>query len=113
MTPPPPPGSGRRARRVALLLAAGALLAAAGGGLLFVRFASRVASDPGFAYRNQATFEMILKQARAAEERGDRGGAIADYRFIVAVGARGDSVLQRYIEAARAGLEQMGAERQP
>ncbi len=108
VTPPSPPGSPRRARRVAIALAAVALVMAAGGAISFKRFVTHTRSDPGFPYRDRATFEKLLKRARDAEQRGDRASAITTYRFIVAVGARGDSTLEPYTAAARAGLERVG-----
>lgn len=103
-TPSPAP---RRAKRVALALVAIAVVLAAGGALSFRRFVQRVQSDPGFTYRDAATFEKLLKRARDAEGHGDRGTATATYRFIVAVGAKGDSTLEPYVTAARAGLERL------
>ena len=46
----------RRARRVALAFAALALVLAAGGALAFRHFLARIKSDPGFTYRDRATF---------------------------------------------------------
>src|SRR6266508_3096795 len=108
LTAPSPPGSPRRARRVALALTAVALVMAAGGAISFRRFVTHTRSDPGFPYRDRATFEKLLKRARDAELHGDRASAITTYRFIVAVGAQEDSTLEPYAEAARAGLKRLG-----
>jgi len=97
----------RRARRVALAIAALALVLAAGGALAFRHFLARTKSDPGFTYRDRATFEKLLKRARDAQGRGDTGTAVMVYRLIVAVGAHGDSTLEPYVAAARAGLERL------
>ena len=40
-------------------------------------------------------------------------GAATAYRFILSVGAGGDTTLRMYIEAARAGLGRVGAPPQP
>jgi len=99
----------RSPRRVALVLALVALVLAAGGALSFRRFVSHTRRDPGFPYRDQATLEKVMQRARAAEAHGDRPGAIVAYRFVVAVGAGGDSTVARYVAAARAGLERVTA----
>jgi hypothetical protein len=104
---PETPGSPRRARRVALALAAVALVMAAGGAISFRRFVAHTKSDPGFAYRDHATFEKVLKRARDAERHGDRATAITNYRFLLAVGAHGDSALESYVAAARDGLARL------
>lgn len=96
-----------RARRVAWALTALVLVLAAGGALSFRQFVTRVRNDPGFTYRDAATLEKLIKRAREAEGHGDRGTALATYRFIVAVGAKGDSALEPYVAAARAGLERL------
>ena len=104
-------GSPRRARRLALVLAGAALAAAGAGGVLFTRFGSQVARDPGLTARNMEVLGKLLERARQAEAAGDRGSAIAAYRFIVEVVGRGDSVqLQEYVAAARAGLKRLGTE---
>ena len=99
MTQPP--------RRVALVLTLVALVLAVGGALSFRRFVSHSQRDPGFPYRDQATLEKVMQRARAAEAHRDRPGAIVAYRFVVAVGAGGDSTIARYVAAARAGLERV------
>ena len=104
-------GSPRRARRLALVLAGAALAAAAGGGVLFTRFGSQVARDPGLTARNTEVLGKLLERARQAEAAGDRGSAIAGYRFIAEVAGRGDSVqFQAYLTAAHAGLKRLGSE---
>jgi hypothetical protein len=104
---PVAPGRPRRAGRVALALAAVALVLAVGGAFSFRRFVRRTRDDPGFTYRDPATLEKVMQQAGAAEQRGDRPRAIVAYRFVVAVGAGGDSTIARYVAAARAGLERL------
>jgi len=101
------PGSPQRARRVALALAAVALVLAAAGALSFRGFVTRTKHDPGFLYRDPATFEKLVKRSREAEAHGDRGTATATYRFILTVGAKGDSTLEPYVAAARAGLTRL------
>jgi len=97
----------QRARRVALALAAVALVLAVAGALSFRRFVTHTKSDPGFIYRDRGTFEKLLKQARDAEAHGDRGTALTNYRFLLAVGAKGNSTLEPYVAAARAGLTRL------
>jgi hypothetical protein len=92
---------------VALVLAAAALSLAVGGAISFRRFVTRIRDDPGFTFRDPATLEKVMPQARVAEQRGDRPRAIMGYRFVVAVGAGGDSTIARYVAAARAGLERL------
>ena len=99
--------SQRRAWSVALAFAALALVLAAGGALSFRHFLARTKSDPGFTYRDRATFEKLLKRARDAQGRGDTGTAVTAYRLIVAVGAHGDSTFEPYVAAARAGLDRL------
>ena len=94
-------------RRVALILALVAVVLAAGGALSFRRFISHTQRDPGFPYRDQATLEKVMRRARAAEAHGDRPGAIVAYRFVVAVGAGGDSTIARYVSVAQAGLQRL------
>ena len=102
-------GSPRRARRLALVLAGVALAAAVAGGVLFARFGSQVAGDPGLTARNTEVLGKLLKRARQAEAAGDRAGAIAAYRFVAVVAVRGDSAqFQDYLAAARAGLKRLG-----
>ncbi len=108
VTSPAPPR--QRNRRVALALAVVALVLAAAGALSFRRFVDRTKSDPGFPYRDRATLEKVLKRAGEAEAHGARETALVNYRFIVAVGAHGDSTLESYVAAARAGLARLGAD---
>lgn len=107
-SPPPPPRPSREhSRRIALALAVVALVLAAAGALSFRQFVDRTSSDPGFPYRDRATLEKVLKQAGAAEAHGAREAALVNYRFIVAVGAHGDSTLEPYVAAARAGVARL------
>jgi len=101
----------RRARRVALPLVAVVLILTVAGAFWVTRFASEVRQDPGLVYRDPGTLDKLLKRARDAEAAGDRATAITTYRFVVAVGAGGDSALARYVAAARAGLERLGEKR--
>jgi len=98
---------------MALAFAAVALALAAGGAISFRHFVARTKSDPGFIYRDPATLEKVMQQARAAEARGDRPRAIVGYRFVVAVGAGADSTIARYVAAARAGLERLAEPNRP
>lgn len=92
---------------MALSLAAAAVVLAVGGAISFQRFITHTKSDPGFIYRERDTFEKLFKLAREAEDHGDRGTAVTNYRFLVAVGAKGDSALAPYVAAAQAGLERL------
>ena len=102
-------GSPRRGRRIALLLTVAVLVLAFAGAYLFARFGARLARDPGLTSRNARVLSTVLEQGRLAEARGDRASATTAYRFIVSVGAGGDTTLRMYIEAARAGLGRVGA----
>ena len=104
----PDDGASRRARRVALPLVAIVLVLTVAGALWVTRFASAVRQDPGLVYRDPSTLDKLLKRGRDAEAAGDRGTAITTYRFVVAVGAGGDSTIARYVAAARAGLARLG-----
>ena len=84
------------------------LILTAVGALRITRFASAVRQDPGLVYRDPGTLDKLLKRGHDAEAAGDRGTAITTYRFVVAVGAGGDSALARYVAAARAGLKRLG-----
>jgi hypothetical protein len=106
---PVPRRSLRRSRRIALAFAAVALVLAVGGALSFRRFVTLTKDDPGLMYRDRATFEKLLERARHAEARGDSGTAITTYRFILAVGAKGDSTLEPHVTIARARLERLRA----
>ena len=106
---PTTPGSRRRGRRIALALAAVALVLAVAGALSFRRFVTLTQSDPGLMYRERATFQKLLERAQQAEAQGDRGTAITTYRFILAVGAKGDSTLEPHVAFARARLERLSA----
>ena len=107
----PDAGASRRKRRVALSLVAIVLILTVAGALWITRFASAVRQDPGLVYRDPGTLGKLLKRGRDAVAAGDRGTAITTYRFVVAVGAGGDSALARYVAAARAGLERLGEQR--
>jgi hypothetical protein len=93
---------------VALPLAAIVLILTVAGALWITRFASEVRRDPGLVYRDPGTLDRLLKRGHDAEAAGDRGTAITTYRFVVAVGAGGDSTLARFVAAARAGLARLG-----
>jgi hypothetical protein len=103
------PGSRRRGRRIALAVAVVALVLAVAGALSFRRFVTLTNDDPGLMYRDRATLEKLLERARHAEARGDRGTAITTYRFILAVGAKGDSMLEPHVTLARTRLERLSA----
>lgn len=113
MTPPDTPDAGvsRRKRRVALPLVAIVLILTVAGALWITRVASEVRQDPGLVYRDAGILDKLLKRGHDAEAAGDRGTAITTYRFVVAVGAGGDSTLARYVAAARAGLARLGEQR--
>ncbi len=98
----------RRARRVALPLVAVVLVLTVAGAFWVTRFGSEVRRDPGLVYRDPSTLDKLLKRGRDAEAAGDRATAITTYRFVVAVGAGGDSTIARYVAAARAGLARLG-----
>ena len=87
------------------------LILTVAGALWITRFASAVRQDPGLVYRDPGTLDKLLKRGHDAEAAGDRGTAITTYRFVVAVGAGGDSALARYVAAARAGLKRLGEQR--
>ncbi len=99
--------------RLGMLLLGAALLGVAAGGFLFTRFAARARNDPAIAYRNPSTLGKLLERARNAEGRGDRGSAIAAYRFVAAVGAGGGPELVPYVAAARAALNRLTGEPHP
>ncbi len=106
-------GTPRRGRRIALLLTAAVLVLAFAGAYLFARFGAQLARDPGLTSRNAGVLSKVLEQGRLAEARGDRASAVTAYRFILSVGAGGDTTLRVYIEAARAGLGRVGSPPQP
>src|SRR2546426_7561629 len=51
-----------------------------------------------------------LERGRIAERLGDLATAARDYQFVVDVWRNADSELRPYVEEARAGLLQLGAE---
>jgi hypothetical protein len=106
-------GPPRRGRRIALLLTAAVLVLGFAGAYLFARFGAQLARDPGLTSRNERVFAKVLEQGRLAEARGDRASATAAYRFILSVGAGGDTTLRMYVEAARAGLGRVETPRDP
>jgi hypothetical protein len=101
--------SRRRSRRIALAFGVVALVLGVAGALSFRRFATLTRNDPGMMYRDRATFEKLLDRARQAEMAGDLGTAITTYRFIMTVGAKGDSMLEPHVALARARLERLSA----
>jgi hypothetical protein len=81
--------------------------------MTFQHTAERVRADPGLSYRTPESLDKMLVRAEQAERAGDRGSAIASYRFVVAVGAGNNPELQPYIAAARRALTRLGVEPQP
>jgi hypothetical protein len=100
----------KRARRLGILLAALALGLGVWGALTFQHTAEKVRADPGLSYRTPESLDKVLARGEQAERAGDRGSAIAAYRFIVAVGAASNPELQPYITAARRALTRLGVE---
>lgn len=104
---PPRPAPGRT---VAVVLGATAILLTAAGAFLFRRTESVLRTDPGRSARTPEMLDKLLARADAAERAGDRGSAIVTYRFVIAVGSKGDAELLPYITAARRGLARLGVE---
>jgi hypothetical protein len=100
----------KRARRIGILLAALALGLGFWGAITFQHTAERVRADPGLSYRTPESLDRMLVRGEDAERAGDRGAAIAAYRFIVAVGAGRNPELQPYMAAARRALTRLGVE---
>ena len=103
----------KRARRIGIFLAALVLALGFGGATMFQHTAERVRADPGLSYRTPEALDKVLARGEDAERAGDRGSAIAAYRFIVAVGAGTDPELQPYMAAARRALTRLGVEPRP
>ena len=104
--------SQRRPRLLAVLLACLALVLAAGGGLWFSRTQVRMRMDPGRSWRTPDVLDRMIARGEAAEQAGDRGAAIAAYRFVLAVGSGGDAAFEPYMAAARRGLARAGVDSQ-
>ncbi len=103
----------RRARRLALFLAGLSLVLAAGGALWFSRTQVRMRTDPGLSWRTPEVLDRMLARGEEAERAGDRGAAIAAYRFVLRVGAGGEPAYEPYIAAARRALARLGADSGP
>lgn len=103
----------KRAARIGIFLALLALTLGIWGATTFQHTAERVRADPGLSYRTPESLDKVLARGEEAERGGDRGSAIAAYRFIVAVGAASNPELQPYIAAARRALTRLGVEAQP
>jgi hypothetical protein len=102
----------KRGRRIGIFLAALALGLGFWGAITFQHTAERVRADPGLSYRTPEALDKMLARGEDAERAGDRGAAIAAYRFIVAVGPGTNPELQPYIVAARRALTRLGVEPQ-
>jgi hypothetical protein len=100
-------------RTTAIVLGAVAILLAGAGAFLFHRTESVLRTDPGRSTRTPEMLDKLLARAEEAERAGDRGSAIVTYRFVIAVGAKGDSELLPYITAAERGLARLGATSAP
>jgi hypothetical protein len=100
------------ARTMGLVLGALAIVLAGAGAFLFHRAESVLSTDPGRSSRTPETLDKLLVRAEDAERAGDRGTAIVTYRFVIAVGAKGDSELVPYIAAAERGLARLRASAQ-
>jgi hypothetical protein len=107
-----PQSDRKRAGRIGVFLAALALGLGLWGAITFQHTAERVRADPGLSYRTPESLDRMLARGEAAERAGDRGAAIAAYRFIVAVGTGRNPDLQPYIAAARRALTRLGVEPQ-
>jgi hypothetical protein len=100
-------------RTAAIVMGGVAILLAGAGAFLFHRTESVLRTDPGRSTRTPEMLDKLLARAEQAERAGDRGSAIVTYRFVVAVGAKGDSELMPYITAAERGLARLGATSAP
>ena len=100
-------------RTTAIVLGSVAILLAGAGAFLFHRTESVLRIDPGRSTRTPEMLDKLLARADEAERAGDRGSAIVTYRFVIAVGAKGDSELMPYITAAERGLARLGATSAP
>lgn len=103
-TPPTRP----RARWLAIGLAVVAIASTAAGAFLFSRTQLTLTGDPGRSSRTPETLDKLLARAQDAERAGDFGSAVVAYRFVLAVGAKGDPELEPYMAAARRGLARLG-----
>ena len=98
----------KRARHIGILLALVALALGVWGATTFQHTAEQVRADPGVSYRTPESLDKVLARGEEAERGGDRGSAIAAYRFIVAVGAGTNPELRPYIAAAQRALTRLG-----
>ncbi|HUL49165.1 MAG TPA: hypothetical protein VLT79_04020 [Gemmatimonadales bacterium] len=103
------PDRRKRSRWIGIGIAIVAVGLTAAGGYLYMRSEARWARDPGHSARTPEDLDKMLTRAEAAEHAGDRDAAIAAYRFVLAVGANGDPMLELYMKAARRGLARLGA----
>jgi hypothetical protein len=104
------PPNRSRARRIGVMLGVVIVTLVAAGGYLFMQSEAKWASDPGHSSRDPQVLDQMLARGEAAERAGDRGSAIAAYRFVLAVGSNGDPTLELYMAAARRGLTRLGVE---
>jgi hypothetical protein len=100
----------KRARRIGIFLAVLVLGLGVWGATTFQHTAERVRADPGLSYRTPEALDKMLARGDEAERGGDRGSAIAAYKFIVAVGAGSNPELEPYVAAARRALTRLGVE---
>ncbi len=105
-----PPPNRSRARRIGVVLGVVIVGLVAAGGYLFMRSEARWAADPGHSSRDPQVLDQMLVRGEAAERAGDRGSAIAAYRFVLAVRSNGDPTMELYMAAARRGLARLGVE---
>ena len=106
---PPNNVTARRIRWTGLALGAIIVALVAAGAALFYRSEKQMQHDPGRSSRTPDVLDKMLARADEAERAGDRGAAIAAYRFVVAVGSNGDPAIDPYIAAALRGLARLGA----
>ena len=107
------PDRRKRIRWIGIGLALVIVGLTAAGGYLFMRSEARWAHDPGHSARTPEDLDKMLTRAEAAERAGDRDAAIAAYRFVLAVGSKGDPMIELYMNAARRGLARLGASPTP
>jgi len=98
----------RRARLIGIAIAVVAAGLVAWGATQFLRRQSTLQGDPGGSSRTTETLDKMLARGEAAERAGDRGAAIVAYRFVLAVGSKGDPTFELYMAAARRGLARLG-----
>ncbi len=103
----------RRARWLALALAGLSVVLAGGGALWFSRTQVVLQTDPGRSWRTPDVLDRMVARGETAERAGDRGAAVAAYRFVVRVGSGGDPTFEPYIAAARRGLARLSADSLP